>query len=97
MSSLESQVANVREVKNIEGWQKIIWYWRTHLDEFIVNYLKVPLKDTQRIEARAIGNGATIYLTQSRGYGKTWICAICAVALAILYPGSHIAVVSATA
>lgn len=59
--------------------------------------MKVPLKDTQRVEARAIGNAATLYLTQSRGYGKTWVCAICAVAIAILYPNSLIAVVSATA
>ena len=36
-------------------------------------------------------------LTKSRGYGKTWLTALCACALAVLYPGSHIAVVSGTA
>ena len=94
---MESQVNNVREIANVEGWKEMIWYWRTHLDAFIVDYLQVPLKDTQRVEARAFGNSDTLFLTQSRGYGKTWICAVCCVALAILYPRSLIAVVSATA
>lgn len=34
---------------------------------------------------------------QSRGFGKTWITAICCIAMAILYPGSNIAVISGTA
>lgn len=97
MSSVQTQVANVREVRNIEGWKEQIWYWRTHLDVFIQNYLQIPLKDTQHIQARAFGNSDTLYLTQSRGYGKTWISAICAVSMAILYPRSAIAVVSVTA
>ena len=59
--------------------------------------LEVELKDTQRVIARAIGNGDRIFLTKSRGYGKTWLTALCACALAILYPGSMIAVVSGTA
>lgn len=97
MSSVENQISNIRQVKNIEGWTQIIWYWRTHLDVFIVDYLGIPLKDTQRVEARAFGNGDTLFLTQNRGYGKTWICAICLIAMSILYPMSHMAVVSATA
>ena len=52
--SMESQVNNVREIANIAGWTEMVWYWRTHLDVFIVDYLHVPLKDTQRVEARAI-------------------------------------------
>lgn len=97
MSSAENMISNVRQVKNIQGWAKLIWYWRTHLDVFIEQYLGIPLKDTQHIEARAFGNSQTLFLTQSRGYGKTWIVAICCVAMAILYPGSPIAVVSVTA
>lgn len=97
MSSIQSQISNVRQVKNVQGWTRLIWYWRTHLDVFIEQYLGIPLKDTQHVEARAFGNGDTLFLTQSRGYGKTWICAICCVAMAILYPGSAIAVVSVTA
>lgn len=87
----------VRDILNTEAWKKQVWYWRTHLDIFIEAYLHVKLKDTQRVEARAFGNCETLYFIQSRGYGKTWITAICCIAMAILYPGSPIAVVSGTA
>lgn len=36
-------------------------------------------------------------VVKSRGYGKTWLIAICCIAMGILYPGTHIAVVSGTA
>ena len=36
-------------------------------------------------------------IVQSRGYGKSWLIAICCIAVGILYPGSLIAVVSGTA
>ena len=85
------------EIKNFQAWRKQIWFWRTHLDIFIMEYFGIEQKDTQRIEAREIGNCARSLLTQSRGYGKTWITALCACALAVLYPGSMIAVVSGTA
>lgn len=44
-------------LKNIQAWRKQIWYWRTHLDVFIQEYFLIELKDTQRVIARAIGNG----------------------------------------
>lgn len=34
---------------------------------------------------------------KSRGYGKTWLVALCCLAMGVLYPGSLIAVVSGTA
>lgn len=74
-----------------------IWYWRSHLDVFIGDYLHFKLFDTQQVIARAIGNCSDIALALCRGYGKTWLLAVCAVALAILWPGSRIAVVSKTA
>lgn len=43
------------------------------------------------------GNYQTIYDVQSRGFGKTWITAICCIAMCILYPGTEIAVISGTA
>ena len=43
------------------------------------------------------GNCDTIYFVQSRGFGKTWLTAVCCLAMAVLYPGSLIAVVSGTA
>ena len=36
-------------------------------------------------------------VVKSRGYGKTWLTALCCIAVGVLYPGSLIAVVSGTA
>lgn len=82
---------------NIPVWVEQIKYWRTHLDVFIVTILKVDLKPVQRVIARQIGNAIDSDLVQNRGFGKTWLIAICSIALAILYPGSKIGVVSKTA
>lgn len=91
------KVSMIRELKNYEAWQKQIWYWRTHLDRFIEDYLKIKLKPSQRVDARILGNFQAIDLVKNRGAGKTWLIAICAIAIGILYPGSSIAVISSTA
>lgn len=49
------------------------------------------------MEARQFGNCHTINFVQSRGFGKTWLTAICCLAMGVLYPGSLIAVVSGSA
>ena len=36
-------------------------------------------------------------VVKSRGYGKTWLTALCCIVMGVLYPGSLIAVVSGTA
>lgn len=43
------------------------------------------------------GNCEDVYLVQSRGYGKTWLTAVCCLAMGVLYPMSEIAVISGTA
>lgn len=73
-----------------------IWYWRTHLDVFIEEYFNIKLKDVQKVQARAFGNCDTLYFVQSRGFGKTWLTAVCCLAMGVLYPGSLIAVISGT-
>lgn len=55
------------------------------------------LKDVQKVCARAIGRAINIRIVKSRGFGKTWLLAWCAIALAVLYPNTSIGVVSATA
>lgn len=87
----------IRELKNFEAWKKQIWYWRTHLDRFIEEYFKIKLKPSQRVDARILGNFNSIDLVKNRGAGKTWLIAICAIAIGVLYPGSNIAVISSTA
>ena len=91
------KVSMIRELKNYAAWQKQIWYWRTHLDRFIEDYFKIKLKPSQRVDARILGNFQAIDLVKNRGAGKTWVIAICAIALGVLYPGSSIAVISSTA
>lgn len=91
------KAAQIREIKNFDTWAEQIWYWRTHLDMFIEEYFHIKLKDTQHVEARAFGNCDTMYFVQSRGYGKSWLVSICCIAMAVLYPGSLIAVISGTA
>ena len=39
---------------------------------FIEDYFGASLKDTQKIIARAFGNGTNLKIVKSRGYGKTW-------------------------
>lgn len=91
------KASQIRELKNYEAWQKQIWFWRTHLDRFIEEYFKIKLKPSQRVDARILGNFQSIDLVKNRGAGKTWVLAICAIALGVLYPGSSIAVISSTA
>lgn len=91
------KASQIRELKNYEAWQKQIWYWRTHLDRFIEEYFKIKLKPSQRVDARILGNFQSIDLVKNRGAGKTWLIAICAIAIGVLYPGSSIAVISSTA
>ena len=91
------KASQIREIKNFAAWQKQIWYWRTHLDRFIEEYFKIKLKPSQRVDARILGNFNSIDLVKNRGAGKTWLIAICAIALGVLYPGSSIAVISSTA
>lgn len=57
----------------------------------------MKLKDVQKVVARAVGRAVNSRIVKSRGYGKTWLIAWCAVAIAVLYPGTSVGVVSATA
>ena len=89
--------AQLRDIRNIDLWVQQIDYWRKHLDVFIEEYFQIVLKDVQRIQARCFGNCDTLQFVQSRGFGKTWITAICCLAMGVLYPGSSIIVASGTA
>lgn len=77
------------------AWEQIL-FWQTHLDIFIRDVLKVKLKDTQMVIARACGNGSNIKIVKSRGYGKSWLIAWVLIALAMLNPDTPVIVVSAT-
>lgn len=93
----EIKVSQIRDIKNIDQWVEQICYWRTHQDVFIEDYFKIKLKDVQKIQARCFGNCETLYFVQSRGFGKTWITAVCCQAMGVLYPNTPIVVASGTA
>lgn len=52
-------VTQIRDIRNVKLWAQQIMFWRTHLDVFIEQYLKIKLKDTQKIVARQFGNADT--------------------------------------
>ena len=91
------KASQIRELRNYEAWAKQIWYWRTHLDRFIECYFKIRLKPQQRVDARVFGLTQNADFVKNRGAGKTWLIAICCIAMGVLYPGSLIAVISSTA
>lgn len=75
-----------------------VQYMRTHLDVFIET-AAAPIKLTrdQKIMVRATGNNEDIKEACSRGFGKSFIAALCAWGLGVLYPGSKVVCVSSTA
>lgn len=77
-------------------WALQLQYYRSHLDVFLQEYMGIHLVDTQQYIARGISSATEAHVIQNRSYGKTWLMAAIAVALAILYPGTGIGVVSST-
>ena len=77
-------------------WALQLQYYRSHLDVFLQEYMGLHLADTQQYIARGISTATEAHVIQNRSYGKTWLMAAIAIALAILYPGTGIGVVSST-
>lgn len=77
-------------------WVLQLQYYRSHLDVFLQEYMGLHLADTQQYIARGISTATESHVIQNRSYGKTWLMAAIGVALAILYPGTGIGVVSST-
>lgn len=62
-----AKVDQIKELKDIKTWWIQILFWRSHLDIFLERVMKVKLKDTQKVIARACGNGTNVKLVKSRG------------------------------
>lgn len=78
-------------------WEEQIIFWRKHLDIAIEDmFPPIKLTRDQHVIARAIGNAVDIKMVQSRGSGKTWLVALAALAIGVLYPGSPVCVASGT-
>jgi hypothetical protein len=79
--------------------EKIIeWttFYRRNMDIFIEDYLGIKLKFFQIIMIRLLQNNMISCFITSRGAGKSFIVGVYAVARALLYPNSEIAVSSLT-
>lgn len=81
---------------NFETW---IVYWRLNVHRFIEEYLQIKLKPFQKILIYCMSKPdynklSTFDWFASRGLGKSWLTAVFAIAMAILYPGINITVAS---
>ncbi len=91
-------VARPGVITNFKAAEEQVIFWRTHLD-IAVEDMWAPVKLTrdQHVIMRQIGNCIDSDATCSRGFGKTWLAALGAFTIAVLYPGADVLVVSATA
>jgi hypothetical protein len=102
LSSPDSHsIARQLPIANPKEWEKQIWYWRSHIDVLIQDYLSTeekPIKlfPFQQVIVRAVGNCKIIDDVESRSLGKTYKMALILIALSILYPENQILVVSKT-
>lgn len=85
------------EEHSIEYYQKCLmdWipFWRENPHRFALDYLKLNLKQFQQEEICSFAGCTTSFLIASRGIGKSFLTAVYACTMAILYPGSKIVIV----
>lgn len=102
LSSPDSlKICKNAQLKNLAEWDKQIYYWRTHLDRFIEEYLSTeekPIKlfPFQQVITREMGNCKHVKDTEARSLGKTWKLALGLVGLSILYPDNRVLIISKT-
>jgi len=94
-------VVKPQTVENPEEFEKLIWFWRSHIDVFIEDYLSTPEKpiklfDVQKVVARNAGNVNELIDVEARSLGKTWKMGLILSALSILYSDNRTMIVSAT-
>lgn len=77
-----------------EEWTKFLSYYRYYIDEFAVDILEVKLFPFQRLIMRAMARYPNSMLICCRGLGKSWLCGLFMICMAILHPGMAIGIVS---
>ena len=83
-----------QEQIDYEEWTKFLSYYRHYIDKFAVDVLGVNLFPFQRLILRAMARYPNAMLICCRGIGKSWLCALFMICMAILYPGMAIGIVS---
>lgn len=85
----------------INDWdlmEQQVQFYRDHLDIFIEEqFAPIKLTKRQHVIARAFSDADDMKVVCSRGFGKTFLIALCAFAICTLYPGTLVAVCSGTA
>lgn len=76
---------------NFKLW---VTFFRKHLDIFCMEYLECPLYPYQQLMMREINRNEQTVVIAARATAKTYITALAAVALCILYPNLKVLVVS---
>ena len=77
-----------------EEWTRFLSYYRYYIDKFATDILGVNLFPFQRLIMRAMARYPNVMLICCRGIGKSWLCGLFMVCMAILYPGMAIGIVS---
>lgn len=91
-------IARPGVVANMDLAEEQIIFYRDHLDIAIEDlFPPIRLTRDQHVIARAFGRGDDMKIVQSRGSGKTWLIALCAFTMCVLYPGTVVGVCSGTA
>ena len=85
----------------ITNWDTIeeqLMFYRSHIDIFVEDAFKpIKLTRAQHVMFREMGNCIDSKDTCSRGFGKTWLASLSGFSLCVLYPGTTVLIVSATA
>lgn len=92
-SSFSYDPINMQSI-DYDEWTKFLSYYRYYLDKFAVDILKINLFPFQRLILRAMARYPNAMLICCRGLGKSWLCALFMLCMAILYPGMAIGIVS---
>ena len=77
-----------------EEWTKFLSYYRYYIDEFAVDILNINFFLFKKLILRAMARYPNAMLICCRGLGKSWLCAVFMLCMAILYPGMAIGIVS---
>lgn len=80
-----------------EAWTEFISYYRYYIDEFATDILGLKLFPFQRVILRAMARYDSSMLIACRGLGKSFICAIFFICMAILYPNIKLGICSGNA
>ena len=92
-SSLSYDPINQEKI-DYEEWTKFLSYYRYYIDKFATDILGIKLFPFQRLILRAMARYPTAMLICCRGIGKSWLCGVFMICMAILYPGIAIGIVS---